>query len=165
MKNQTNEHSGIVPYNECVKKAFYQILEQTKSMLATIEHEELRYSLERQDKPGTVVGHVIDELVNPLIYLRLEEQTPGVYAIQFGIETLSELGDLACITSRFLRLLYTVTAQGAYPVNIEACVKTNLFTHNVSGLYEYLEESEKYTFKIIPYKVSASKRKLIKAVA
>jgi len=165
MKHQTNRHSEVLPYNECVRKAYSLILKQTKAMIATIEREELRYSLERQDKPGTIVGHVIDEIVNPLIFLRLEEHSDGVYAIHFGVETMSESCQLTDITSRFLRLLYKVTTLGAFPVDIESCIRTDLFIHNVSGLYEYLEESEKYTFKLIPYKVTASKRKKMLAMA
>lgn len=165
MKQQINSQSEILPYNECVRMAYHQILKQAKSMLATIEHEELRYLLEREDKPGTVVGHVIHEIVNPLIYLRLEEHSDGIYSIHFGIESDRQLGQLADITTRFLRILYKVTTLGAFPVNIENCVRTDWFIHNVSGLYEYLEESEKYSFKIIPYKVTASKRKQMKAVA
>jgi len=166
MKHQINSHSEVLPYNECVKMAYHQILKQAKAMLATIEREELRYTLERQDKPGTVVGHIIHELVNPLLYLRLEEHSDGVYAIHFGIEQMNELGQLSDITTRFLRILYKVTSLGAFPVDIENCVRTDWFNNSCSESYEYIEERNKYhTFKLIPYKVTASKRKQILAVA
>lgn len=165
MKQPLNVNSDIVPYNKTVQKAYFTILKEVKAMLANIEHEELRYTLIREDKPRTVVGHVIYEIVNPLIYLRLEEHTDGIYSIHFGIEPVERLGQLTDITTRFLRLLYKVTMLGAFPVDIESCVRTDWFVHNVSGLYEYLEESEKYTFKLIPYKVTASKQRQMKAVA
>lgn len=162
MKHQITRHSQVSPYNECIKVAYYQILKQAKSMLATVEREELRYTLERQDKPGTIVGHIIHELVNPLLYLRLEEHSDGIYAIHFGIEQVNELGQLADITTRFLRILYKVTALGAFPVDIENSIRTDWFNNSCSESYEYIEERKKHhTFKLIPYKVTASKRKML----
>ena len=145
----------------------YRIIRQYRKLTSLFSKKWKRCLriLNREDKPRTVVGHVIYEIVNPLIYLRLEEHTDGIYSIHFGIEPVERLGQLTDITTRFLRLLYKVTMLGAFPVDIESCVRTDWFVHNVSGLYEYLEESEKYTFKLIPYKVTASKQRQMKAVA
>ena len=162
MKHQINRDSEMSPYNESVKLAYQQILKQTKAMLSTIEREELRFSLERQDKPGTVIGHIIHEILNPLIYLRLEEHSDGVYAIHFGIEQVNEMGQLSDITTRFLRSLYKGTMLGAFPVDIENCIRTDWFNNSCSESYEYIEERNKHhTFKLIPYKPTASKRKLM----
>ena len=51
---------------------------------------------------------------------------------------------------------------GAFPVDIESSIRTDWFNNSCSESYEYIEERKKYhIFKLIPYKVTASKRKLM----
>jgi len=167
MKQHSKHGHDAVPYNESVETAYFTILKQTKGMLACIEQKELRFTLERQDKGQPVVGSIIHELVNPLLYLRLECHQDNQYAIHWGIEELTQQGELSDLTTRFLRLLYKVTMNGAYPVDIENCIRTDWFLKNsCSEMYEYIEERNKHhTFKQIKYKVTASKRKQILSVA
>jgi len=152
-------------YNQCVAIAYFQLLKRAKEMLSTIEQEELRSTLERADKTLPQIGTVVHELLNPLIYMRLELHPGGLMAIHFGIEPINQLGQLTDITSNFLRLLYKLTSKDVYPIDIENCVRTDWFINSCSGLYEYLEESEHYAFKQLKYKVTAKKRKQLLSVA
>lgn len=153
-------------YNHCVRLAYFQILKEAKQMIATIERDELRYTLERIDNVQPLKQGIVRELVNPLIYLRLELHSDNEMAIHFGIECVNEQGLLSLLTSQFLRLLYKVTTVGAYPVNIESCIRTDWFINSCSEMYSYIEDRNKYhTFRKIKYKVTAQKRKQILSVA
>lgn len=135
-------------------------------MLSLIEQEDLRFTLERSDKKHPQVGTIVHELVSPLIYMRLEQHTDNEMAIHFGIECVNEKCPLSELTTKFLRLLYKLTSVGAYPIDIENCIRTDWFINSCSAMYEYIEERNKYhTFKQIKYKVTAQKRKQLLSVA
>ena len=164
MKQQLNHQQ--LTYNDYVALAYFQLLKQTRQMLAAIEHEELRYTLERIDRKQTQIGSIIHELINPLIYLRLELHTDNQMAIHFGIEQTNQQGQLSELTSKFLLLLYKLTSKDTYPVDIESSVRTDWFINSCSEMYEYMEVRNKYhTFRQIKYKVSAQKRKQLLSVA
>ena len=152
-------------YNQCVQLAYFQLLKQAKQMLATIEHDELRCTLERNDNVRPVNQGVIHEFINPLIYLRLECHSDNLCAIHFGFDEVKQPGEISDLTTKFLRLLYKLTSKDAFPIDIELCVKTDWFINTCSGLYEYIEESEYYTFRKIKYKVTSKKRKQLLSVA
>jgi len=121
-------------------------------MLATIEQHECRYTLQREDKCLNHPG-IIHEIINPIIYLRLEWHEDGFYHIHFGIEQANRLGQQSDITSAFIRLLYKVTSKEATTVNIEDCVKTDWFINSCSAMYEYVEERNRYhRFSLIKHK-------------
>ena len=147
-------------YNKAVKEAYFQILKHAKQMLCTIEQEELRFTLEREERTSKA-GTIIHEIINPLLYLRLEHHTDNVYAIHFGIEQVNQQGQLSAITTKFLRLLYKLTAIESTDINIEESVRTDWFINSCSSMYEYVEErgNKHHTFKQLPYK-PAVKRKL-----
>ena len=147
-------------YNEAVKEAYFQILKQAKQMLCTVEQEELRFTLEREERTGKA-GTIIHEIINPLLYLRLEHHTDHVYAMHFGIEQINQQGQLSAITTKFLRSLYKLTTKDNTAINIENCVRTDWFINSCSSMYEYVEErgNKHHTFKQLPYK-PAMKRKL-----
>ncbi|RZK26664.1 MAG: hypothetical protein EOO43_02135 [Flavobacterium sp.] len=154
---KTNENAA---YNKAVKDSYMQVLKQAKQMLGTIEQEELRYTLEREDRANKV-GTIIHEIINPLLYLRLEYHTDNVYAIHFGIEEVNQLGQLSEITTKFIRLLYKLTSCDQTNINIENSVRTDWLINNPSSMYEFIEERgcKHHTFKQLPYK-PAVKRKL-----
>lgn len=163
MKQQIEQRP--LTYNDCVRIAYHQILNHAKRMLATIERDELRCILERSDNVEPVKQGVIHELVNPLIYLRLECHSNNVYAIHFGFEEFKQHCEFSDLTTKFVRLLYKLTAKDAFPVNIELSVRTDWFINNCSAIYEYVEQSEYYTFSKIKHEVPAIKRKQMLAVA
>lgn len=154
-------------YNDCVRLAYFQILKQTKQILATIEYDELRCTLERVDDLNQLKQGIEHEFISPLLYLRLELHSNGNLAIHFGIEETNKPGELSQITSQFLRLLYKLTSKEAYSVDIEQCVRTDWFLKNTcSEAYEYVEERNKYyTFSKIKFKVTSQKRKQLLSVA
>jgi hypothetical protein len=155
----------MASYNLEVKKAYFLIFKNATKLLAAIEQDELRFTLERRDTKGTEIG-IIHEFVNPILYLRLEHHTDGIMAIHFGIEQINQLGLLSYITTMFLRLLYKRTSKEATTVNIENCVRTDWFINSCSAAYEYIEQRNKYhDFKMIPRKMSNSHRKPILSVA
>ena len=57
MKQQINSQPSLLPYNKVVKDAYFQILKEAKAMLATIEHEELRYTLVREERKRNSFKH------------------------------------------------------------------------------------------------------------
>ncbi|MBD1364441.1 hypothetical protein IDJ77_11535 [Mucilaginibacter sp. ZT4R22] len=166
MKHDPKLKKNQLTYNKSVGLAYFVVLKQAKQMLSTLEPEELRYTLEREDNATSQAGAIIHELVNPLIYLRLECSNEDVLSIHFGIEQVTNQEGLSAITSKLIRLVYKHTAKEATGINIERCVKTDWLINSCSELYEYIEERNKHhTFKQIKYKVTAARRKLILAVA
>jgi hypothetical protein len=167
MKHQIKNEGRQLQYNDCVKLAFHQVLKQAKQMLATIERDELRCTLERSESHNHLKQGIIHEFINPLIYLRLECHSDDLYAIHFGIEDVNKPGQFAFITAAFLRLLYKVTMTGTYPIDIEQCVKTDWFLRNsCSEIYGYIEEhNQVHTFSRIKYKLPIAKRKELLCVA
>jgi len=164
MKQQLNAEIKNVPYNKEVQATYFKVLKYAKQQLATIEYEELRFTLERSEEP--VIGSIIHEIVSPVLYLRLELHTDKLMRIHFGIEQVHLIGKVSDITTKFLRTLYKLTAKEVTTVNIEASVATDWFINSCSAMYEHIEERLKYhTFKQIPYKVSAQKRKQMLSVA
>lgn len=166
MKEQIPKVQKNEAYNEAVKHSYFKILKKAKLLLSTIENDELRYTLERQDKNKSVVGTIVHELISPVLYLRLEHHSDNIMAIHFGIEQVNELGLLSTITTTFLRLLYMLTSKEITGINVESCIRTDWFINSCSAAYEYIETRNKYhELKQIKYKVSLSQRKTIFPVA
>lgn len=166
MKQKSNVVQNNVLYNSAVKQAYFSILKQAKQLLATIEQEELRLTLERRDVKEPKIGTIVHELVSPVLYLRLELHTDDKMAIHFGIEQVNQLGHLSAITTRFMRLLYRYTSKEITGIDIEECVRTDWFINSCSAMYEYIELRNKYHMhKQIRYKTVIQKRKTILSVA
>ncbi len=161
---EKNQNSAL--YNTVVKEAYFVILKKAKQLLATIEHEELRFTLERNDKSVPDFGTIVHEIVNPVLYLRLECHTDSIMAIHFGIEQINQLGQLSEITSKFLRILYERTSKALTSIDIENCVRTDWFINSCSAMYEYIELRNKYhSFKQIKFSPTKRKKKQILSVA
>ncbi len=166
MKQQINSQPSLLPYNKVVKDAYFQILKEAKAMLATIEHEELRYTLVREERKLTASNMVIHEFVNPLLYLRLECSTENRFDIHYGFEQIGNDEQLSNRTAPFTRSVYRLTSKELTQINIEASVSNSWCITQCSALYEYVEEQMKYhQFHLIKYKPAAIRRKQMKAVA
>jgi hypothetical protein len=162
---QTNRDPAVDPYNKVVKSTYYQILKYAKSMLSAIEHEELRFSLVRSNKEA-ITGSIIHEIVNPLLYLRLEQHTNGYYSIHYGFDTCPAFRQYYHIGASFARFIYKVTMASATPINIEDAIRVDFVILNCSEMYEHLEELQKHHhFELIKYKPAVNRRKQMKAVA
>jgi len=162
MKQQSNSHPEALPFNVQVKEAYIKILKHAKQLLATIEQEELRYMLTREDKQASSPG-IVHELINPLLYLRLESHPDGNCSIHFGWELSPVFGSFYPITAAFVRFIYKVTMANNSLINIEDAVRTDWVITNPSELYEHVEEHNRYhTFQLIKYKQPNTKRKLRK---
>ncbi|MDB5004930.1 MAG: hypothetical protein JWQ34_3155 [Mucilaginibacter sp.] len=149
------------PFNKEVQTVFFKILKEAKALLATLEREELRYSLIREDRLSDSLSRIIHEFCNPLLYLRLESDIDGKLSIRYGFEPCE---DYAHITVAFTRFLYKATMREATSQNIEDSIKTSFFIHNPDEMYAYLEEQMKHhTFHLIKYKPAAVRRKQMKA--
>jgi len=152
--------SQQLTYNDAVQEAYFKILKQLRNQLATIEREELRYTLIRKDE------NIIHEFVNPLCYLRLECRSYGLFGIYYGIETFEKANEYSAITASFVRFIYKLTSKESTALNIENCVRTDWMITNASELYEYIEERQKHhTFALIKHRVTASQRKRMLSVA
>jgi hypothetical protein len=161
LKNDPKQY----PYNKAVQTAFMLILKEAKSMLATIEHEELRYSLVREEKNITPIQRVLYEFVNPLLYLRLEVNGEDLYTIRYGFEMGNSDSQLSNRTASFTRLVYRLTSKDVTEIDIENCVSNSWCITECSALYEYIEDRNKHhQFALIKYKSAATRRNM-KAVA
>ena len=148
-------------FNECVLKAYTQILKQAKALLATIEEEPLRYTLIREEKP--LPGAIIHELVNPLLYLRLECHQDNEYSIHYGFELSPVFSPYYKLTSSFVRTLYKSTMANESSTSIEESLRTDWIITNCSELYEHIEEHNRnHRFELIKHKPKQTKRKLSK---
>lgn len=166
MKHSPNTVPENEPFNKAVREAYYLIYRKAKQLLATLEREELRFSLEREDRSAIKPNAILHEIITPLIYLRLESDNAGLLAIHFGFEQVLAHNQYSEFTAAFMRLLYRHTAKEHTAVEIENCIKTDWMINTCSAMYEHIEERNKYhTFKQISYKPTAVKRKQLKAVA
>lgn len=166
MREQSHKTQNNEAYNNAVKQAYFSILKKAKYLLSTIDKDELRFTLERQDTKKSVIGTIVHEFISPVLYLRLEHHTDNVMAIHFGIEQVNELGLLSSITTKFLRLLYKLTSKEITGIDIECSVRTDWFINSCSAAYEYIETRNKYhEVKQIKYKNPEKRRKTILNVA
>jgi hypothetical protein len=163
---QINNQSAVSPYNEQVRGAYFQILKEARAMLATIEHEELRYSMVRDEKKLTESIRVIHEFISPLIYLRLECHSDNRFMIHYGFEQINSNQLLSNRTALFTRSVYKLTSKEQTEINIEDCVHNDWCITECSALYDYVENQMRYhEFHLIKYKPASNKRKQMKAVA
>lgn len=163
---QTTSNQVQSPYNKVVRECHRQILKYARTLLSTIEHEELRFTLVREDRKAQNNAQVIHELISPLLYLRLESYTTGVYSIHYGFEQFPIFGDYYAITAAFVRFIYKVTTSENTSINIEDAVRVDWLISNCSEMYEHVEEQMKHhQFHLIKHKPAANRRKQMKAVA
>jgi hypothetical protein len=164
MKPQSTRPLPVLTYNETVQKAYLHILKEAKALLAAIAEEPLRFTLIREEKKPVTTGVIVHELVNPLIYLRLECYAENKLGIHYGWELSPTFGPYYHITSSFIRLLYKATMADATPINIEDCIRTDYVLNETSALYEYIEERgcKHHRFELVKHKAKQAKRKLRK---
>lgn len=166
MKQKSPVNPDQLPYNTAIQQAYFNVYKNAKQLLSTLEREELRYSLELEDKSNLEVGTIVHEFINPLLYLRLEFHATNVLAIHYGFEQVLANNQYSQITSAFIRSIYKYTAKEATTINVEDAVRTDWCINTCSEMYEYMEESNKHhQFKLIKYKALAAKRKQMHAVA
>ena len=153
-----NEHLALQSYNKTVQQVFASILKHAKQLLSTVKEDGLRLCYERNCKevrPNTILY----EMVNPLLYLRLECDIQGRCTIHFGIESIKENDPLQDLTSLYLRYIFYSTAKYNTTENIEDCVKTDWFITVCTEMFEYVDIQQKYhILKSIPYKPTIIKR-------
>jgi hypothetical protein len=165
MKTLNNE-TAVLAYNKSVQDAYFKIFKETRKQLATLEREELRYCLEREDRTTTKPNTVIHEILNPLIYLRLESKPDNRFGIHWGFEQVLSVNQYSQLTTFFIRLLYRLTSKEATEVLIEDCVRTDWIITTCDNMFEHVEENNKHhQFRLIKHKPAAMKRKQMHAVA
>lgn len=156
----------LAAYNKAVKTAYFAVLKVAKQVLATIAHEELRYSLTREDRAANEAGSIIHEFLTPLLYIRLECGLDNAYLIHYGIETFDKPNEYAVITAKFTRCIYRLTSKELNSINIESCVQVDWLITNTSEMYEYIEDGNKHhRFELIKHRVTANQRKQLLSVA
>jgi hypothetical protein len=161
-----NNETAVLTYNKVVTESYFKILKETRKQLATLERDELRYCLEREDRTIPKPNTVIHEIVNPLIYLRLECKPDNRLAIHFGFEQVLSNNQYSQLTTFFIRLLFWMTSKEATPVNIEDAVRTDWMINTCENMYEYIEEHNKHhQFRLIKHKPAATQRKRMLSVA
>jgi hypothetical protein len=166
MKQQQQVNQNQLPYNKVVKECYYHIYRNAKQLLSTLERDEMRYSLEREDRTAPKIGTIIHEFINPLLYIRLECHPTNVLAIHYGFEQVLAINQYSRITSAFIRSIYKYTSKDATEVNIEDSIRTDWCINTCSEMYEYMEEKNKHhSFKLIKYKPATVRRKQMQAVA
>ena len=165
MKQPQPVNQNQLPYNKAVYLAYTAIYKNAKQLLSTLEREEMRYTLEREDKTPIKIGTIIHELISPLLYLRIECHPSNSYAIHYGFEQVSAINQYSKLTSLFIRSIYKFTSKDNTQVNIEDCIRTD-WCITCSDMYEYVEENSKHhTFKLVQHKTKPARRKQMQAVA
>jgi hypothetical protein len=166
MKNLIKNYPTLSPFNKSVHDSFAKLLDATFKLLASIERHELRCYLFRSDNSNIGFGSKVYEIVSPLLYLSLESQDGEELSIHFGFELLNGNSEYSHITSRFVRLLYSLTAKENTATNIENSINTDYVIYDCSALYETVEDRMRYhSLKVLSYKPASMKRKAIMAVA
>jgi len=130
--------------NQAIQAAYFQIIKQAKQLISSLEEEPLRGILERQDEPVSTGGYIVHELINPLIYLRLEAYKDDILGIHYGYEQSDLYTKYYPITSAFIRSVYYYTAKENTTINIEDCVHTDWVITNCAELYEYIGDRNKF---------------------
>lgn len=148
-------------YNDEVRQVYFAILKFTKGLLSTIERDELRYTLIRDDKRSQT--GVVHELINPIFYLRLEMEKDDTLSICYGLEACAEYMHL---TMPFARTIYRLTMREVTTNDIEDCISTRYYVSNPDELYAYMEDRNKYhAFELIKYKPVTKHSKRLLRVA
>jgi hypothetical protein len=80
------KHNKLLDYNKVVIESYNQVISNVKELILNLEDESLRVILERQDEPKDLGGYIVHELINSLIYIRLECLKGNMYAIHYGYE-------------------------------------------------------------------------------
>jgi len=151
-------------YNQEVRKAFNEILKYAKSLLLTIEREELRCTLSREVKPATR-NMVVYEFINPLFYLKLSCENHERFVIHFGLECGDPGHEFRIQTALFTRAIYRHTAKEHTAIDIEDCVQTDWIITDCSALFEYKEDSPNHQLTLLKKESGTKRRKTLKAVA
>ena len=148
--------------NQAVQNVYHAMLKLAKQLLSTLDREELRYCLIREEK--TILDHgIIHEFVNPLLFLRLDSYKDGTLGIHYGFESCR---DYEHITSVFCRTLYKLSGKDIVSPNIENSIRTDWYIHNPDEMFQYIEDRNKYhKLIILNHKPAVTRRKQMKAVA
>ncbi|MET3980407.1 hypothetical protein ABIB62_003008 [Mucilaginibacter sp. UYP25] len=166
MKTTNSKQLKLAAYNGAVKAAYHAILKIAKQLLSTVAHEELRYSLTREDKSANEAGSIIHEFLTPMLYIRLDCGFDNVYSIHFGVETFDKPNEFTTLTAKFIRTIYRLTSKELTHTNIEHSVQVDWVIINCSEMYQHIEERNRHhTFKLITHKVTAKQRKQLLSVA
>jgi hypothetical protein len=165
MHLQTIKTNTLTPRNLAVLTTYQLILKTTKQLLATIEDEQTRHTLIREDRQPITVGTIVHEFINPMFYLRLECYADNQLGIHYGIQSMPGFLESNPMTMEFVRMIYKLTMASSTDINIEDCILTDYMIIECSDLFEYIEERQKsnHMFSVIPYKPKGIKRKLRKA--
>lgn len=165
--NQLNKQTDkVAVYNKAVKTAYFAVLKVAKQLLASVSHEELRYSLTREDRLANETGSIIHEFLTPLLYMRIECGLDGVYMMHYGIETFEQSNEYTDITAKFIRCLYRLTSKELSGINIEHSIQVDWLITNCSEMYEHVEDRNKHhRFELIKHRVTANQRKRLLNVA
>ncbi len=140
-------------YNEAVRDAYFKIIQQAKNLISTIKEEPIRGILERQDKPKSTGDYIVHEVINVILYIRLECSNDNVFNIHYGYEQTERLTKFYPITSAFIRLIYKYTSKEWTTFNIEDSIHTDWVITNCAELFEYVNDRNKYhTVRILQKK-------------
>lgn len=131
-------------FNIEVNKVFLGLLISMKFLISSIKEDTLRGVLVRQDKPNKTDGYIVYELINPLLYLRLECNNDKLFTIHYGYEQSELVSQYYPITSAFIRSIYRYTSKENTSVDIENCVQTDWIITNCAELFEYIMDRNKF---------------------
>jgi hypothetical protein len=155
-----------IEYNQAVRTAYFKIIKQVKQLISTIDEEPLRGILERQDKPKSSGGYIVHEMLNAVLYIRLESINGSIFNIHYGYEQTDRFTKYYPITSAFIRLIYKYTSKENTGINIEDCIHTDWVVTNCAELFEYIGDRNKYhTYRNIKFRKPTAKKKVSLKVA
>lgn len=159
-KKRTNINNHLL-YNEAVLKTYFKLLEHALTFISTLEEEPLRQIMVRKNDQNIEAGIIIHELLNALIYLRLECYEGDILGIHYGYEQSDRLTKYYPITSAFIRSIYRHSSKENTEINIEDCIRTDWVINNCAELFEYIGDRNKHhEIKTLDYNPRTKKHSL-----
>ena len=138
--------------NKAVKSAYLKIYKGAKALISSIEQDLLRQVMERDCKDDGAVD-ILQELISPLIYLRLERHSDNQLSIHYGYAQCDLATQFYPITSAFIRSIYKLTSTVEGKINIENCVRTDWVITECAEMFEYmLDRNKHHTVRVLKYK-------------
>lgn len=157
MKPQTSINQ-LEMRNKAVIASYLLIVKSTKQLIAKLPQELLRHTIELDSKDYPEIQPKLHELITPLCYLCLREDTDR-YVIQFGFDQSIEF---AHFTGAFVRLIYKLTMRQVTAVDIEDCIVHYSITTDTSFLIDEVQWKHPcYPVDIIAHKPAKSSRKML----
>lgn len=161
INNIMNPQTKLTPLeerNRAVIASYLLMTKTTKQLIATLEQEVLRHTLEIDCKDFSGMAPKLHEFISTLLYLCLRDSEKG-YIVHFGFDQSNEFTD---VTQQFVRLIYRLTMKEVTSVNIEDAVQNHSIITDTSGLIDYMQwKHPSLPMRVIKHKPTNKQKQLL----